>query len=69
MRKTIFTIAVGLGLAVSTQAFAAGGTVKPIDIKWGFEGLFGTFDRGAIRRGSQIFFEVCNGCQIGRAHV
>lgn len=66
MRKLIVTIATGLGLiagmATATQAFAVGGQVKPVDIKWSFEGLFGTFDRAAVKRGSQVFFEVCNGC-------
>lgn len=62
MRKLIVSLAVGLSLAVSSTAFAAGKTVDPIDIKWSFEGLFGTFDRGALHRGSQVFFEVCNGC-------
>ena len=62
MRKLIVSLAVGLSMAVSSTAFAAGNTVKPIDIKWSFEGLFGTFDRGALHRGSQVFFEVCNGC-------
>lgn len=62
MRKLIFTTAVGLSLAVSTVAQAAGDMVKPIDIKWSFEGVFGTFDRGALKRGSKVFFEVCGGC-------
>jgi len=62
MRKLLLSTAVGLTLAISTVAHAAGTAVKPVDIKWSFEGLFGTFDRAAIKRGSQIFFEVCNGC-------
>lgn len=52
----------GLTLAVSSVAHAAGDLVKPIDVKWSFEGIFGTFDRAAIKRGSQVFFEVCNSC-------
>ena len=62
MRKVIFTTAVAMSLGLATPAFAAGDGVKLIDIKWSFEGLFGTFDRAAVKRGSQIFFEVCNGC-------
>lgn len=66
MRKHIFSVALGISLGLSTvlaaPAMAEGGTIKPIDIKWSFEGLFGTFDRAALKRGSQIFFEVCNGC-------
>ncbi len=62
MRKFIISTAVGLSLAITSTAHAAGNMVKPIDIQWSFEGLFGTFDRAALKRGSQIFFEVCNGC-------
>lgn len=62
MRKLILSAAMGLSLAFAGTAHAAGDAPKPIDIKWSFEGLFGTFDRAAIKRGSQVFFEVCNGC-------
>jgi ubiquinol-cytochrome c reductase cytochrome c1 subunit len=30
--------------------------------KWSFEGLFGTFDRASLRRGYQVYNEVCSGC-------
>ena len=30
--------------------------------KWSFEGLFGTFDRGSLRRGYQVYNEVCSSC-------
>lgn len=62
MRKFIFSTALGLALVASGQSLAAGTQEKPIDIKWSFEGIFGTFDRPALHRGAQIFFEVCNGC-------
>ncbi len=29
---------------------------------WSFEGLFGTFDRRALRRGLQVYREVCSAC-------
>ncbi|MFC1672568.1 cytochrome c1 [Pseudomonadota bacterium] len=65
MRKFILSTAVGLVLSMGgalPPAAQASDMVKPIDIKWSFEGIFGTFDRAAIKRGSQVFFEVCNGC-------
>lgn len=62
MRKVIFSAVAGMSLILTTPAFAEGEGVKPIDIQWSFEGLFGTFDRAALKRGSQIFFEICNGC-------
>lgn len=62
MRKVIFSAVAGMSLILATPAFAEGEGVKPIDIQWSFEGLFGTFDRAAIKRGSHVFFEVCNSC-------
>ena len=62
MRKLILSTVMGLSLGLSTVANAAGDMVEPIDVQWSFEGIFGTFDRAAVKRGSQIFFEVCNGC-------
>jgi len=62
MRKLLITAALGVSMAVSSSAFAAGDTVKPIDMKWSWEGMFGTFERADIKKGGQIFFEVCAGC-------
>lgn len=62
MRKFIISAAMGLSLAVSSTAYAAGDMVKPIDMNWSSEGLFGTFNREDVKKGGQIFFEVCNGC-------
>ena len=30
--------------------------------KWSFDGLFGTFDRASLRRGYQVYNEVCSSC-------
>ena len=30
--------------------------------KWSIEGIFGTFDRSALRRGYQVYNEVCSSC-------
>jgi len=52
-----------LGVSVlSAPAQAAGEVVKPPPQNWSFQGLFGTFDRGALRRGFQVYNEVCAGC-------
>jgi ubiquinol-cytochrome c reductase cytochrome c1 subunit len=32
------------------------------DIKWSFDGVFGTYDRGALQRGFQIYSQVCSSC-------
>lgn len=60
MRKT---------LAVATVAAAlVGGAAHAAEIPdppghdWDHHGLFGTFDRGALQRGFQVFREVCYSC-------
>ncbi len=66
MRKLILTAVmglsvVGLGTAFSTGASASEGTA-PKKISWSFDGMFGTFDRAALKRGSEIYFQVCSNC-------
>ena len=34
----------------------------PKDVAFSFEGPFGTFDRGALQRGFQVYKEVCSAC-------
>ncbi len=48
------------GLALSAPATAAEAPAPSIE--WSFDGLFGTFDRGALRRGFQVYSEVCASC-------
>ena len=33
-----------------------------IKTEWSFKGIFGTFDRGELRRGYQVYSEVCSSC-------
>lgn len=35
---------------------------KPPAQHWSFDGLFGTFDQGALQRGYQVYREVCASC-------
>ena len=44
------------------SAFAEGKNIKLIETNWGFNGLFGTFDRASLQRGYQVYQEVCSGC-------
>ena len=62
LSKTILaSLAVSLGLAV-TPALAAEGKHDAKDIKFSFEGPFGTFDRAQLQRGYQVYKEVCAAC-------
>ena len=64
MIRTAFVVGVvaattTLGLS---SANAAGDAVHPPEHQWSFSGLFGTFDRAALRRGFEVYNGVCAGC-------
>lgn len=65
----VFAVALLWGAVVPRDAVVADPVEKyhlePRDIKWqqdGGFGVFGTFDRGQLQRGYQVFKEVCSGC-------
>ena len=62
MRKLLISAVMGVALGISSVAQAAGGQVHPIDMEWSFEGMFGTFNRDDLKKGGQIYFDVCAGC-------
>ncbi len=52
-----------LGTApVSVPAMAAGSAVTPKSVDWSFNGVFGKFDHAQLRRGLQVYQEVCAAC-------
>lgn len=53
--------AVALGGIGGTSAQAAETPALP-ERHWTFDGLFGTYDRGALQRGLQVYLDVCAGC-------
>jgi len=66
MKKTILSVLsalaiVGVVSSVSAPVQASGGAAIPQQ-KWSWSGPFGTFDRAALRRGLQVYAEVCSGC-------
>jgi ubiquinol-cytochrome c reductase cytochrome c1 subunit len=59
--------AVTLGATLPTApARAAGEAIAIPETRFTFEGLFGTFDRGALQRGFQVYKEVCSACHAVR---
>jgi len=44
------------------QSLAAGGATPPPKLSWSFKGPFGSFDRKQLKRGWQVYKEVCAGC-------
>ena len=61
MRKALLSL--GLTL-VATVTFAQPSTdaLPPKAVSFSFEGPFGTYDRGALQRGFQVYKEVCSAC-------
>ncbi|ABS63858.1 cytochrome c1 [Parvibaculum lavamentivorans DS-1] len=53
--------AIGFSFAAPSVQ-AAEGEVEPIHVDWSFEGMFGTYDRDALRRGYKVYKEVCAVC-------
>ena len=52
----------GLLLAGANLAQAAGKAPTPPSQDWTFSGMFGTFDKGQLQRGFQVYKEVCASC-------
>ena len=62
MRALIAAGAVMAGISLAAPALASGDAAHAPATDWSFKGLFGTFDRGALQRGFQVYTEVCAGC-------
>jgi ubiquinol-cytochrome c reductase cytochrome c1 subunit len=67
MMRRLRTLAGALMLGAAAllnaaPARAAGEDIHLPDTRFSFEGLFGTFDRGALQRGFQVYKEVCSAC-------
>ena len=65
MRLTNLSLGIAFGLLASVSAFAADSATKrlhPKAAEFEFEGPFGTYDRGALQRGYQVYKEVCAAC-------
>lgn len=68
MKKTISSLVLAASIAltgtamVTSDASAAGAAIDYPDRKWSWEGPFGTYDRASLRRGLQVYKEVCSSC-------
>ncbi len=59
--KGLTALALGLGLASAAQA-AEYPIHEPIEQSWSFAGPFGTYDKGQLQRGFQVYREACAAC-------
>ena len=66
--RLLKAITLAASLFVAAPALAAGDAHAPPlpDARFGFNSLFGTFDRGSAQRGFQVYKEVCSACHAMR---
>jgi len=60
--KRFALIAACAAVLLSTSPLEASEAPESPEQEWSFSGMFGTFDRGALQRGYQVYSEVCSGC-------
>ena len=66
-RALLGALAIGSALALNPlTARAAGEAIDMPPVQFSFEGMFGTFDRGSLQRGFQVYKEVCSACHAMR---
>jgi len=61
MRNSLLALAFTLA-ATAALAQPATNPLPPKRVSFSFEGPFGTYDRGALQRGFQVYKEVCSAC-------
>jgi ubiquinol-cytochrome c reductase cytochrome c1 subunit len=61
MNKLLIAATAAAAISVSVPSFASEAPKAPAQ-DWSFSGIFGTFDRGALQRGLQVYREVCISC-------
>lgn len=62
-RRFLLSLTIALLGFVPLPTLAAGGGTEYIpDVKWSFDGPFGTYDRAALQRGLQVYRQVCAAC-------
>ncbi len=63
MRRIVAAAAIAAFASFGGNAALAAGEAADLpDQDWQHEGVFGTFDRGEVQRGFQVFQEVCAAC-------
>ncbi|SIS87480.1 cytochrome c1 [Phaeovulum vinaykumarii] len=60
MRKLVYAAISALALGSAPLLASEGGAVH--DVNFSFEGPYGTYDKAQLRRGLQIFTEICSAC-------
>jgi len=58
----IFIICIAVILFIVPQALASGDAKHSVSQDWEFQGVFGKIDKPSIKRGLQVYIEVCSSC-------
>lgn len=62
MRKLILSALVATGLVATSGIAAASGGAKLTYPGFSWDGVFGQYDKAALKRGYQVFHDVCSNC-------
>lgn len=62
MRLASLALAAALAAGVAGSAAAAEEGPALPEVHWPFTGLFGTYDKAALRRGFEVYKQVCSNC-------
>jgi ubiquinol-cytochrome c reductase cytochrome c1 subunit len=62
MRRIILQAAVALALVSASAQAAEQKTLSPPNRDWSFEGIFGAYDNATLKRGHQVYRDVCSSC-------
>lgn len=68
MQKLFITLCLSFFVAVPVVNAAESAHHELVEQEWSFNGPFGTFDRGALQRGFQVYSQVCSACH-GLKHL
>ena len=60
--KFIISLLIFFLISLNINLHSAESETHLIKTEWSFKGIFGTFDRGELRRGYQVYSEVCSSC-------
>ncbi|NBX66046.1 MAG: cytochrome c1 [Proteobacteria bacterium] len=60
--KILLSLCVAAVIGFSGPVHAAGEHIELPKQQWSFDGMTGTFDRGAMQRGFQVYKQVCSAC-------
>ncbi len=58
----LFAAIFGVSLCGAAVAEDNSAALPPVRLSWSFNGVTGTYDRGALQRGFQVYKEVCSAC-------